>query len=244
MPTDDYCEDPVLAYDRLALVYGQLAERRARYLAAVEREILARITPGRASLLDVGAGDGSRALRIASEVGIRRIVLVEPSEKMLPRSVDGVEIWRSRAEELGNPPSPCTFAVITCLWNVLGHVRGTEARLHAVQGIANLLAEQGKFFFDINNRYNARSYGSFATVARMARDLLLPGTENGDVRVHWNAGSDQISTYGHLFTHKEIVRLARSAGLKLQERIVIDYDNGQVRRNAFEGNLLYAFQRA
>ena len=64
-------DDPVLAYDHLAGIYGELAEKRRLYLGGVEREILTRIPPGSASLLDVGAGNGGRASRIASHAGIR-----------------------------------------------------------------------------------------------------------------------------------------------------------------------------
>jgi SAM-dependent methyltransferase len=241
---DHYCEDPVLAYDRLAGIYAELAEKRARYLAGVEREILARIAPGGATLLDVGAGDGNRALRIASRAGIRRIVLAEPSEKMLTRCAGGIEIWRLRAEELGNPPSSAKFDVITCLWNVLGHIKGAARRAQALSGIASLLYENGRFFTDVNHRYNARAYGVVATSARMGRDLLLPSGKNGDVQVHWNAGQERVSTYGHFFTNREIAQLAEGTGLKLEERIVIDYDNGNVRRSPFQGNLLYVFRRA
>jgi hypothetical protein len=39
------------------------------------------------------------------------------------------------------------------------------------------------------------------------------------------------------------MRLANEAGLELEERLVIDYEDGRIRRFAFEGNLLYVFRR-
>src|SRR6266567_9018422 len=77
----DVILDPVAAYDAWAPCYTRYSQSRLPYLQAVERLILARITGAR-SLLDVGAGDGSRALRIAKSAGIGETVLLEPSEGM------------------------------------------------------------------------------------------------------------------------------------------------------------------
>jgi len=240
---EEHFQDPVLAYDRLARIYRKIAEKRQLYLAGVEREILARIPRGSQSLLDIGAGDGRRALRLASTAGVRRIVLLEPSAQMLSARTDGVEIWRYQAEDLEYQASAEEFDVIICLWNVLGHIKGTTRRSRAMRGIKQRLSENGRFFMDVNHRYNARAYGVVPTMARIARDVLLPSGKNGDVVASWDLGAERISTYGHVFTHREIVRLAESAGLKMQERIVIDYDDGRVRRSGLQGNLLYVFRR-
>jgi 2-polyprenyl-3-methyl-5-hydroxy-6-metoxy-1,4-benzoquinol methylase len=201
------------------------------------------VPSGSVSLLDIGAGDGSRALRIASQTGISRIVLVEPSETMTARTPNGVEIWHCRAEELGTRPSDEKFDVIACLWNVLGHVRGAVNRAQALSAVKNLLSEKGRFFMDVTHRYNAGSYGLLPTAARWLYDSFAGGEKNGDVVAYWNIGESRISTYGHVFTHNEIMRLARNSGLELEERVVIDYEDGEIRRMALQGNLLYVFRR-
>jgi len=235
-------DDPVLAYDRLAHSYAELAHRREGYLIAVEREILERVPANSKSLLDIGAGDGNRAFRIASQAGIRRIVLVEPSEKMIGQTPNGAEIWRTRAEELGGRPSDEKFDVITCLWNVLGHVRGMAHRSRALGAAQNLLSDEGKLFLDVTHRYNVGSYGLVPTAVRFLYDSFAPSHANGDVVASWDIGESCISTYGHVFTHREIMHLALASGLKLGERVVIDYQDGQVRASAFQGNLLYVFR--
>jgi len=235
--------DPVLAYDRLSQTYAELARRRERYLIGVEREILARVPSGCASLLDIGAGDGSRALRIASQVGISRVVRVEPSEKMAAQTPTGTVIWRNRAEELANRPGDEKFDVITCLWNVLGHIQGTARRSQALHAVKSLLSEKGKFFTDVTHRYNVRSYGLLPTTARWLHDSFVPREKNGDVVARWNIGESRISTYGHVFTHSEVMHLARNSELQLEERVVIDYEDGRVRGSALQGNLLYVFRR-
>src|SRR5205814_9377065 len=124
----DLFDAPVRAYDRLSQTCRELARPRELHLIAVEREILERGAAASKSQLDIGAVNGSRASRNASQAGISRIVLVEPSEKMIGQTSNGAETWRTRAEALGARSSDEKFDVITCLWNVLGHIRRTTHR--------------------------------------------------------------------------------------------------------------------
>ena len=112
-----------------------------------------------------------------------------------------------------------------------------------MRGIRERLTKTGRFFMDVNHRYNAHAYGIAPTVTRMLRDVLLPGEQNGNVAASWKLGTERISTYGHVFTHPEVMQLAQVAGLKMEERIVIDYADGRVRRSPLQGNLLYVFRR-
>jgi SAM-dependent methyltransferase len=242
----EHFDDPVAAYDRLAAYYPDLSRRHDLYLRGVEREILSRIPKTSRSLLDVGAGDGTRALRITSQPGIEHVVLAEPSRAMAGKAAQGVEVWPVRAEELSSMPveNAERFDVITCLWNVLGHIPTPEKRLRALRALARLLSPQGKLFVDVNHRYNLSSYGTLPTTARWFRDLFSASESTGDVVAKWQAGNTTVSTHGHVFTHREVKRLADAAGLEMEERVVLDYDNGRTRRFAFQGNLLYVFRRS
>jgi 2-polyprenyl-3-methyl-5-hydroxy-6-metoxy-1,4-benzoquinol methylase len=237
----EHFDDPVAAYDHLASRYADLSRTRELYLRGVEREIVSRVPNGSRSLLDIGAGDGVRALHIAAKSGIERIVLLEPSKEMAGKPADRVEVWPVRAEDLLSEAAD-KFDVITCLWNVLGHIPTADKRLRALTAMARLLTPQGRFFLDVNHRYNLRSYGFLTTAARWMRDLFSPSQNNGDVLANWRDAG--ISTYGHVFTHGEIMDLYKAAGLDLEERLVIDYYDGRVRRFAFQGNLLYIFRRS
>jgi SAM-dependent methyltransferase len=239
-----YFDDPVAAYDRLAVEYTAFAERRRAYLQAVEDLIVSRIPAGSGSLLDIGAGDGSRALRIAASAGIPRVVLVEPSAAMARHAPDSAEVWPLRAEDLGPGAISERFDAVTCLWNSLGHVPGDRKRRRAVSSMAQLLSPTGKLFLDVNNRYNIRSYGFTATCTRWLKDTVLPDPRNGDVTAKWTVGGTCVSTYGHVFPHREVMKLARSSGLDFEARFVVDYENGSVRRLPWLGNLLYIFRRS
>ena len=170
-------------------------------------------------------------------------MLAEPSEKMLSRTPNGVGVWRDRAEELGNRQSSQKFDVITCLWNVLGHIPGITHRTQALNAIRCLLSEKGRFFLDVTHRYNVRSYGLVPTAARMLYDFFVRRETNGDVITNWDIGNARIRAYGHVFTQSEVVQLAHNSGLKLEECVVIDYEDGKIRGSPFQGNLLYVFRR-
>ncbi|MFY9727698.1 MAG: methyltransferase domain-containing protein [Bryobacteraceae bacterium] len=233
--------DPVAAYDRVAPVYARLAAERAAYLDAIDRLVISEIPPGSRSLLDVGAGDGARAARIAGAAGLRDLVLLEPSAAMRSRCSAQASIWALRAEDLRSRNG--SFDIITCLWNVLGHILPAGARVEVVRQFARLASPQGRIFIDLNHRYNARHYGALMTAARFLRDRLSPGDGNGDVRVAWNVEGGRVSTTGHVFTHREFTALCRAAGLRIEKRFTVDYASGQLRQRSFEGNLLYVLRR-
>ena len=239
---DSQLLDPVAAYDRIAPVYARLAERRRAYLAAVERLVIAGIPPGSRSMLDVGAGDGVRAGRIAAAAGIESLTLLEPSAGMRSHCRVPATCWAMRAEELGSQEG--SFDVITCLWNVLGHIFPAAVRVEVLRQFARLVRPEGAIFIDLNHRYNTRHYGVPATAVRFLRDRLWPAGDQGDVRVTWDiAGASPCATAGHVFTRREFRDLCRAAGLHIAKQFIVDYASGELRRRSFEGNLLYVLRR-
>lgn len=232
--------DPVTAYDRLAPVYARVADERRAYLDAVERVIVAEVPPGSRSLLDVGAGDGARSFHIARATGMQDLVLLEPSAAMRSHCPAEATVWAMRAEDLHSRQG--SFDVITCLWNVLGHIFPRAARVEVLRQFGRLAAPAGRIFIDVNHRYNARHYGAAATAVRFLRDRVAPGDRNGDVTVTWDIKGSPCVTSGHVFTQAEFARVARAAGLSIEKRFVIDYSSGEVRRRSWEGNLLYVLR--
>ncbi len=221
--------DPVAAYDRIAPSFARLSEQRRAYLAAVEQLIVSSIPPSSRSLLDIGAGDGVRALRIAQGAGLKEIVLLEPSAAMRKNWPTGVTEWAMRAEDLHAQEG--RFDAITCLWNVLGHIFPASARSEVLRQCARLLAPGGRIFVDVSHRYNAVHYGWLRTGWRFLRG------GSRDVMVHWQP--EGVSTAGHVFTGREFVDLCNTAGVLIERRIVVDYATGAVHKWTFQGNLLY-----
>lgn len=234
--------DPVAAYNEIAPVYARVSEQRRAYLAAVERLVIAGVRAGSRSMLDVGAGDGSRAGRIAEAADLCELVLLEPGERMRSYCPAHATVWAMRAEDLRARQE--SFDVITCLWNVLGHIHPSGARAEVLRQCARLVSPQGRVFIDVNHRYNARHYGVIPTAARFLRDCFAPAGSNGDVRVAWDIDGHRAATTGHVFTDREMSEMMRSAGLGIEARFVIDYATGQIRRHGYEGHFLYVCRRA
>jgi 2-polyprenyl-3-methyl-5-hydroxy-6-metoxy-1,4-benzoquinol methylase len=230
--------DPVSAYDHIAPVFARIAEKRRAYLDGIDRLVVSGIPPGSRSMLDVGAGDGGRARRIAQARNIAELVLVEPSVAM--QGGDG-NVRTMRAEELHLVEAE--FDLITCLWNVLGHIFPSASRLEVLRQFARLVSPQGRIFVDVHHRYNARHYGAIPTALRFLHDHLSWKETNGDVVVAWDIERVQCTTRGHVFTHREFRSLAQAAGLNIETRFVVDYATGECRRWSIEGHLLYVLGR-
>lgn len=237
----DLFTDPVTAYDRVAPEFARLSEKRKAYLDSVEQVIISEILPTAQSLLDVGAGDGTRACRIVQAGKLERVVLLEPSAGMRSRYPANAQVWAIRAEDLRHQQAQ--FDMITCLWNVLGHIFPAAARAEVLRQFARLLSSEGKIFIDVSHRYNARHYGTLPTALRFMKDCVFPGEQNGDVVAAWNLGEMQCATRGHVFTHGEFLSLSQAAGLTIEKRFVLDYATGKQHRWSFNGNLLYLLRR-
>jgi 2-polyprenyl-3-methyl-5-hydroxy-6-metoxy-1,4-benzoquinol methylase len=237
--------DPVAAYDLIATKYSALRAERGAYLGAVEKVIISQIAGNASSMLDIGSGDGTRALRVAKQSGLKHVVLLEPSSAMRAQISEDADIWPIRAEDIADYTRGrgSRFDVITLLWNVLGHVPHAARRDVLVQ-VAALLSLRGFFFIDVIHRYNIRSYGFARTVLRYLRDCIAPNTTNGDVVVRWDKLNYSCATYGHVFTNHEMLALTTNAGLALEKRVILDYQTGGLRRFPFQGNLLYVFRRS
>jgi 2-polyprenyl-3-methyl-5-hydroxy-6-metoxy-1,4-benzoquinol methylase len=230
-------------YDALAPHFREYCRTKAEYLDAIDQLLIRYISAGADSLLDVGAGDGLRAARLAQSRQFQTLALVDPSNVMVKycRQRNATEVWCATAEEL--PESNRRFDVITCLWNVLGHVPDQKSRLTALRRMSSLLAEDGQIFLDVNNRYNARAYGWLLTLGRVLYDKVRPSVTNGDVTFSWQLDDRVIQARGHVFTPGEMTNLINRAGLRVEQRLIVDYQTGQLRRRIITGQLLYELRR-
>jgi Methyltransferase domain len=232
--------DAIAAYDLIAPAFQGISDRRRAYLDAVDASVISKIPKPARSLLDVGAGDGRRGLKIGAVAGIREITLAEPSSRMRALIPEGCETWDAAIQDL--PPSSQRFDCILCLWNVLGHVPSSEQRLATLKNLAHFCSGSGVIFVDVLNRYNIAECGLLRVAGRWLRDTLLPSEENGDVDVTWTTNENEVRARGHVFTAKETAELFDTAGLSVRERIVADYRTGQQRRWITSGNPLYVLR--
>ena len=196
--------------------------------------------PGDAgSLLDVGAGDGVRAMGLARAGGVRRVVLCDSSAEMAARcrALAPAEVWELPVEAL--PAAGGPFDVICCLWNVLGHLENGDARSAALSRMKELLSGRGAIFFDVNNRHNAAAYGWLRVAGRVVVDFLDPDERRGDASYEWRIGEKSFPAMGHLFTPREIGRIIAAAGLVVRKRLAIDYETGARSDSPLRGQLVF-----
>jgi 2-polyprenyl-3-methyl-5-hydroxy-6-metoxy-1,4-benzoquinol methylase len=229
-------------YDALAPHYRAYALKRESYLAAVDDFILEYIPSGAKQMLDVGSGDGVRAMMLAHLASIATVVLSDSSAEMVGRcrALAPAETWRTPAQQL--PDVGRRFDVITCLWNVLGHIPTRDERLQGLLRMAGLLAPGGMLFLDVQNRHNAVAYGWGRVLARVALDTVFPDERRGDTSFDWNIGGDVVRGSGHLFTPREIRDLIDEAGLAPVHWTAVDYATGVRSKNPLCGQLAFACQ--
>ena len=231
-------------YDSLAPHFREYADRRRAYLDAVD-ELVAEGIRGR-TLLDVGSGDGVRIQRIARRTGIEQLTLCEPSAEM--RRLSSRAEWLPcsrvldmRAEDLDALEG--SFANVTCLWNVLGHVESRNDRIRSLQSMARLLARGGTLQFDVNNRYNIRAYGWRLVARNRLDDWLHPERSNGERPVEIAVGGTIVRGRGYLFNPREMDAMLTEAGLRVIRSVAVDYRTGQTRATRYEGQLFYQVAR-
>lgn len=226
-------------YDALAPYYREYAEKKSAYLVAVDCFVLDNISVSAKSLLDVGSGDGVRAMALARQKGITETVLCDLSAEMADRcrALGPVEVWQVAAQNL--PATVRRFDVITCLWNVLGHLPGRVERIRALAGMRELLTDRGVIFFDVNNRHNASAYGLLRVFGRIVLDFLSPDERRGDASFDWKIGDKTFPAMGHLFTPDEIEGIISASGLKIRKRVAVDYAKGTKSLSLLKGQLVY-----
>lgn len=232
-------EDSAEIYNALAPHYREYSRKKSAYISGVDRFILDHTPVGAQSLLDVGSGDGIRGMSLAKQMNIGTIVLSDVSENMIAkcRELNPSDVWQVPAQNL--PDTGQRFDVITCLWNVLGHLPGRDARIRALKRMAGLLSNKGLIFFDVNNRHNGSAYGFFRVFARIVTDFLKPDERRGDASFNWPIGDLLFPAMGHLFTPAEIQGIIASSGLNIKNRVSVNYATGTHSLSPYQGQLVY-----
>ena len=241
--------DPVLSsvkfYDTLSVIYDAELERRAPWVGRVEQLIAgwARARNAR-SLIDFGAGNGRRALRLAQAADLVATAIdVSPGMIEEARRL-GVE---AHVVDIASPAfDPALFDgrrfdLAICTWNVLGHVEGAGARLQALKNMRAVLAPGGAIVLDVNNRYNAGHYGWMAVLRNIVKDLLNPARAGDFIANRQDPEGEIMHTFVHVFSRGELHQLCRDAGLEPVEEHFLDYDTGES-RTRWSGQMCFLIQ--
>ena len=229
-------------YDNLAPFYGEYCLKRDKYLMAVETLIVRNIEGGD-TMMDIGSGDGKRAERIARKLKVKKLLLTDNSRQMVKKlnnikskivSVKHADITKKDFSGVKFKPK-----MITCLFNVLGHIETVREREQALKNIRSLVDKKGVIFMDVNNRYNAENYGYVNVLINIFKDLWYPSERNGNFKFTIKVKEKRIPAAVHLFNPLEIERLFKSCGLKIIKKFYINYRTGELESTFLSGQILY-----
>ena len=167
--------------------------------------------------LDVGCGDGQRTQGLLEALQPSRSTLIDPSKSMitLARSRSIAPCIQTSILEFDTTDR---YDVITCLWNVLGHLDTPDERVAALRKMRSLLKEDGYLFIDFNNRYNIKNYGLYAVALNFVKDVFCVSSRG------WYPLDSVSSVYIHSFY--ESYRLLKRSGLRIEHDHHIDYESG------------------
>ena len=229
-------------YDQFSRQYRDYSKRRECYLRKID-QLLVNTGGNASSLIDIGCGYGSRALRLAESLGIKKIPLVDNSPGML-QCCDSSDHERMLLDISSRDFSvEKKYDMVLCLWNVLGHVETREKRMIALKNMSNLLSENGKLYIDVNNRHNVSEYGLLPVIRNMLKGVFLFYRKTGDFLLQVKNGETLLQTKVHIFTAREMDRLIKNSGLEVVQRKIIDNKNGKDRESVFQGQLFFILSK-
>jgi 2-polyprenyl-3-methyl-5-hydroxy-6-metoxy-1,4-benzoquinol methylase len=223
-------------YKIIAPSYQELSGKRIKYLTAIENLVAKYATCRIEKYLDAGAGDGLRALRIAKAVGADATTLLDSCSEMLPEPnfKQGITTLCMNIGELNQPD---TYDLITCLWNVFGHIPSYEERLSALTAMREALKSEGRLIIDVNNRHNFE-YGSKNVIKNLIQGLVKPN-QRGNYNLNCNGEMHTV----HIASHLEMLGLIRKAKLNIVAQHFVSYRSGALARYPWQGQLFYVLSR-
>lgn len=224
-------------YDAFAAHYREYSDKKSAYIAGVDNLIVSHFAGMVENMLDFGAGDGVRGGALYTELGASQLVQADVSKEMLARCQalgKASEVWNVSNEEWLEKTQK--FDLVCCLWNVLGHIPSTEARIEVLKNIKQCIKPNGSLCFDVNNRHY-KGYGLLKSYYRRFIDFFWPDNGRGDAFFDWEIDGKTYAAHGHLFTKAEIVRLLSEAGFSVSKWYVVDYSKGTASKQVNGGQL-------
>lgn len=224
-------------YKSIASKYKDLSGKRECYLKAIEDLVSAHSPRSIERYLDAGAGDGRRAMKIGQRVNASEITLLDSCANMLPQA----DKCQPHVGTICSPVSELQqkeqYELITCLWNVLGHMPTREERVDALVAMRGALRSGGRLMIDVNNRHNFE-YG-FGNILKNFLIGLLKPSRRGRFELH---NGDSTHTV-HISNHKEMLQLIHEANMHIEAQYTVSYRSGELKKRKWQGQLFYVLTK-
>jgi 2-polyprenyl-3-methyl-5-hydroxy-6-metoxy-1,4-benzoquinol methylase len=170
-----------------------------------------------ARVLDVGCGNG-RLLKILAEQQVK-YVGVDQSESLIKICQEKYPEYKFAVEDilnLGNL-SDYDFDYVFCI-AVLHHLPSADLRLQALKQLKNKIKANGKIVLTVWNMWPQEKYRKMIYKFTLLKFFGRFKADFGDVLFDWRAPNSQMSKrYYHMFTKREVEKLAKKAGLKIEK---------------------------
>lgn len=223
-------------YNCVADSYQAYSELRRGYLSSVD-DIVCKTAGRRKRYMDVGAGDGRRSINIARRVDAEEILLLDNSDKMLAKAPKNGTI-RKKIASITNYCDTRKFDLITCLWNVFGHIEGDKYRYNALVNICSMLEDDGLAVIDVNNRYNVSHYGFKALLKNVWNDLTH-APRRGIFPLDLNGCLSEV----YIHNPFELDRSTEKCGLRVRKKYYLNYKDGSIVKTYLSGQIVYIFEK-
>ena len=183
--------------------------------------------------LDAGGGDGVRATVISKKLDAKHTVLIDSSQCMIDL-VKSKNFENVSCIKIADFKYNHKFNLVTCLWNVVGHIQSRKERLASLVNLKNHLSDDGLLIIDVNNRYNI-NYGIINIIKNILKDLFpYKSKKNGWFNFEYKKKSFPV----YLHSPFEILRDLKRIGFRDIKSFAVDYNNGNVYKNLFFGQIL------
>jgi len=218
-------------YNDVGGSYAGLSFGRKNYIQGVDGVLKNLGIPKKSKWLDVGSGDGARALLLAGETGWQ-LSVSEPTtllDEKFELENPKVFVIRTSVEEI--PVGFGEFDLVTLLWNVLGHVDNPQTVLAKAW---ELLRPGGIIFFDVNNFLNLRNYGvlryGMNYVRSRSGELIFSIPQNDEL----GTGRARVRLFSEAGVEKNLQR----CGFREISTSFVDYRTGRVVRRSSQGQIV------
>lgn len=224
-------------YDAFAKEYRAYSEGKAAYIRSVDSLITERFKNKAEIVLDYGSGDGVRGAALFKELSGKELYQADISAEMVKQCRalgQASAVFKVDESDWASEVPSADLAV--CLWNVLGHIPGTDARIAVLKDINRALKPDAPLCIDVNNRHYV-GYGVFRSLFRRFIDAIWRDDSRGDVKFTWKIDGRNYPASGHFFTPVELIDLLEKAGFSVAQALSVNYSDGSVHTNLTRGQI-------